>query len=1127
LYIPKSILKERLAESKIRALYQNERSSVLLKDHVQLVDLFKKREEMRNSLETPEEESMPKLLTRHRLPGPVIDSSSVRNAFGLAYDPLTQGNYCIVDFEQFKANFAALTLNVLAGLDLKNLCFFGDLVVGALLVNDGSSNNDQHITSAHFRDADIEIAILGLDGEAAAKKVRDIFFAVQSATKASCEIIRTQKEIIILGQYPVRNIRIPLRSFKGPAEVIFFQDVDVRCVGFDGNTVWALPRAQRALTKRYNLVDLALGHTTYEVNLYRWAKRGFAVAVPGFQRHLVTPHLLKQKPWQVRGLAKLLLLEVELNAQWAPPTPVGTALTFEPWTPKHQRFSVYSRDEFSLMRIHEFQALQKETYIEEKENIDAIDVDHHSVLFIPWGPQWRNSRVLKHLKFANSRFCESLVAMVGESGASEARPLVLFGLEAVLKGSVPSSVLDAAADIDEDWDDIDGSVRFHGDETSVTKDVLLERTVTSGAASFSTDTKAKRRQGSTGLRSSTASSNGSSNISSTVTPPNSEATTEEAWYYEAYCIKESAVEVTHAITDLAFAGLVSELSKLLRKLPRTYDVSHPSSYANGRTALNYAACNGSADAISALIAKGANPASVDSASGLSPIHFAAFSGNATAVEALLRHPSVDINAKTRDQRWTPLHFASYYGNTAALLVLLQDTKIRLNPRDKAGRSPVFVAAYAGHVKCLEMLKSAGAKMDTKAPPKTESGITALAIAAQNGHSEARSYLVELLKPAYPPLLQPSTESLAELEAGSSGSASGSSLLRSSLDSVTSRIANPREIAEWSMVDKFGQNMLHYAVKNGEVALVRQILSSALAQRSNGATSQVGDMDIAMPASISSFNLINIHAQNVYGQNALYYAQHLLDAFVGGKQLEEGDIPSTIEAIGIPTSVKTAACREIVGHLQRSGVKEAHLLPQRSLPDSQDDGMYQVMVRLARTARQIVKQADEARRQREAELEAEERSSRPLARTPIKRQRSNDSSSHSGPRLGLSPSSSSLAGAYSPHGRPHGGNGRPSLGLSASGRNHGIPGFVFSSSGAASPASFQDLASSNDTTQLLSTISQMHKTKQISDKDKIALKTLAMKQDRTLLSALRAFQHDHVSLAFGNTLRQIASYASSS
>ena len=50
-------------------------------------------------------------------------------------------------------------------------------------------------------------------------------------------------------------------------------DIDSCTVGYDGEKVWALPRAHRALTKRYNLVDLTRRSLTYEIRLFKYSKR--------------------------------------------------------------------------------------------------------------------------------------------------------------------------------------------------------------------------------------------------------------------------------------------------------------------------------------------------------------------------------------------------------------------------------------------------------------------------------------------------------------------------------------------------------------------------------------------------------------------------------------------------------------------------------------------------------------------------------------------------------------------------------------------------------------------------------------------------------------------------------------
>ncbi len=48
---------------------------------------------------------------------------------------------------------------------------------------------------------------------------------------------------------------------------------------------------------------------TYEVRLFKYSKRGFALAVPGFDRSRVDPRIFQKRDKEVKGLAKLLVFE--------------------------------------------------------------------------------------------------------------------------------------------------------------------------------------------------------------------------------------------------------------------------------------------------------------------------------------------------------------------------------------------------------------------------------------------------------------------------------------------------------------------------------------------------------------------------------------------------------------------------------------------------------------------------------------------------------------------------------------------------------------------------------------------------------------------------------------------------
>jgi hypothetical protein len=226
----------------------------------------------------------------------------------------------------------------------------------------------------------------------------------------------------------VRHTQIILRLYKSPAEILMGFDVDSCCVGYDGRDVFVLPRARRALTKRYNLVDLSRRSLTYETRLYKYAKRGFAVAVPGLLRHLVDPEVYLRRPWQVKGLAKLVLFEHCLT------NPEGR---YDAWRPKGHRLRAYRRDEYSEDRIHHYQQVdqwleerrkeekeeweqekeerrverekkkiergaegneEEEGEEEEEEEDDWEEWNHdYSNVFLPWGPQWYTQQIVKEL----------------------------------------------------------------------------------------------------------------------------------------------------------------------------------------------------------------------------------------------------------------------------------------------------------------------------------------------------------------------------------------------------------------------------------------------------------------------------------------------------------------------------------------------------------------------------------------------------------------------------------------------------------------------------------------------------------------------------------------------------------
>ncbi len=106
------------------------------------------------------------------------------------------------------------------------------------------------------------------------------------------------------------TVQIALRLYESPAEVLLGFDCDCCCVGYDGERVWALPRAVRAI--RYGTNVLNPLHSwpckaSYEFRLVKYALRGYSIAVPAFESVDVDLAKIIGVPLsKLKGFARLL-----------------------------------------------------------------------------------------------------------------------------------------------------------------------------------------------------------------------------------------------------------------------------------------------------------------------------------------------------------------------------------------------------------------------------------------------------------------------------------------------------------------------------------------------------------------------------------------------------------------------------------------------------------------------------------------------------------------------------------------------------------------------------------------------------------------------------------------------------
>ena len=142
---------------------------------------------------------------------------------------------------------------------------------------------------------DIDIFVCTQDATEASQVAQRIFLAL-TADRHDFRVTRSSGVINIeLGRddepwnreyTKAIQVQIVLRLYESPAEVLLGFDVDCCCFGYDGERVWALPRALRSI--RYNTNVLNPLHAwpvkaSYEYRLIKYAFRGFAIAVPGME----------------------------------------------------------------------------------------------------------------------------------------------------------------------------------------------------------------------------------------------------------------------------------------------------------------------------------------------------------------------------------------------------------------------------------------------------------------------------------------------------------------------------------------------------------------------------------------------------------------------------------------------------------------------------------------------------------------------------------------------------------------------------------------------------------------------------------------------------------------------------
>jgi len=104
--------------------------------------------------------------------------------------------------------------------------------------------------------------------------------------------------------------------------------------------------------------------------------------------------------------------------------------------------------------------------------------------------------------------------------------------------------------------------------------------------------------------------------------------------------------------------------------------------------------------------------------GRTLLHFACLDSERSAViPLLLAHPDIDVNLKD-SYGWTPFYYACC-GRTSCVREMLKDPRVNLNEPGNDGHTPLWIAAYDGHLEGINWWVASGGEMDLGKPGDVE------------------------------------------------------------------------------------------------------------------------------------------------------------------------------------------------------------------------------------------------------------------------------------------------------------------------------------------------------------------------------------------------------------------------
>ena len=192
----------------------------------------------------------------------------------------------------------------------------------------------------------------------------------------------------------------------------------------------------------------------------------------------------------------------------------------------------------------------------------------------------------------------------------------------------------------------------------------------------------------------------------------------------------------HDATPLCYAAYHGHVA-IVRELLSVPGIDVNLAQQFGGTPLYLAAQRGHATVVDLLLSARAINPNLAVLVGATPLCVAAEKGHEAIVESLLKFPSIQVDA-CRDDEVTPLLMATQKGNPGVVELLLR-ADARVNVTFADATAPLHVAVNNGNFDVAKVLLRSP---EIRVNQRTETLVTALAVACKHGHKELVRLLLE-------------------------------------------------------------------------------------------------------------------------------------------------------------------------------------------------------------------------------------------------------------------------------------------------------------------------------------------------------------------------------------------------